>query len=347
LGEGVNARSGDYDDSTIITAYNDYNDDADGYISETGLVRIWGSSTGNSEKWGDTQESAQVPKNTTDVKKYTVKKGESIQSISDKFGVSMDAILWANDLSSRDDLSVGQVLKVPPISGVVHHVVSGDTISAIATKYDVDSSDIVSVNHLQDAWSITIGMDLMIPGAIKHTRVAVAPPVKPKPEKEVPSKSSLPPKKIDEKAPPPKAVPKPADVRNSKNTESSSTISSKTGLKDRYSVKYTGKWRGFAPGNCTWYVAQNKSVTWRGNANEWLRNARADGVPTGDTPVPGAIIQFGGKWYNRYYGHVGIVADVTDEHIIVKDMNYRGLYEVTIRKIPRDASSIAWYIYVD
>lgn len=112
-------------------------------------------------------------------------------------------------------------------------------------------------------------------------------------------------------------------------------------------MKYTGLSRGFAWGNCTWYVAQNKTVTWRGNANQWLRNAKAKGVPTGQKPVPGAIVQFTGRGYNRYYGHVGIVADVTADHIIVKDMNYRKINEVTIRKIPRNDQTIDGYIYID
>ena len=41
------------------------------------------------------------------------------------------------------------------------------------------------------------------------------------------------------------------------------TVDVATGLKSRYAVKYTGLSRGFAWGNCTWYVAQNKSVSWR------------------------------------------------------------------------------------
>ena len=125
------------------------------------------------------------------------------------------------------------------------------------------------------------------------------------------------------------------------------TTVDESGIKSQYTVAYTGKSRGFAPGNCTWYVAQNKTVTWRGNANRWMANARAAGVKTGQKPVPGAIVQFSGRGYNRYYGHVGIVADVTDDYIIVKDMNYRGLYEVTIRKVKKDDSTIDGYIYVD
>lgn len=44
---------------------------------------------------------------------------------------------------------------------------------------------------------------------------------------------------------------------------------------------------------------------------------------------------------------MGIVADVTDEYVIIKDMNYRSLNEVTIRKVPVDDDSIDGYIYVD
>ncbi len=88
-------------------------------------------------------------------------------------------------------------------------------------------------------------------------------------------------------------------------------------------------------------------MTWRGNAKDWMRNAKADGAKTGQTPIVGAIVQFSGAGYNRYYGHVGVVADIEDGYIIVKDMNYRGLYEVTIRKVPIDHPGIDGYIYVD
>ncbi len=78
-----------------------------------------------------------------------------------------------------------------------------------------------------------------------------------------------------------------------------------------------------------------------------MKNARAAGVKTGSTPVIGAIVQFSGAGYNKYYGHVGIVSGIEDGNIIVKDMNYRGLYEITIRKVAIDHPAIDGYIYVD
>ncbi len=248
--------------------------------------------------------------------------GDTIGKIASRYGVSTDTILWANDLSSTDTLSVGMTLRVPPVSGVMYKVVSGDTISEIATRYDVDADDIVRVNNLRNAASIRKGMDLMIPGAapkkvVKPTEIAKVPESK---------KINTPTKQIEVKGD--------DTPRND-------------GLKSRYAVKYTGLSRGFAWGNCTWYVAQHKSISWRGNANQWMKNAKAAGVKTGQTPVPGAVVQFSGRGYNRSYGHVGIVADVTDDYVIVKDMNYRSLNEVTIRKVSRDDATIDGYIYVD
>ncbi|NRH21016.1 LysM peptidoglycan-binding domain-containing protein [Candidatus Gracilibacteria bacterium] len=332
IGSGGSVRAGDYDESTIITAYSDLGESEDeGYISDTGLIRIGGGDPLDNSL--DSTSVSPIVSGTAknSVKKHIVKALESVQIISNKYGVSTDAILWANDLTMDDELKIGQILKIPPVSGVVHNVVSGDTISAIASKYKVDSADIVSVNMLRDAASIRIGMDLMIPGAMKRT-VSMAGNVQ-----------SLP-----VKAPISKVATQTRDSNDAKiSPKSVTTISSKTGLKDRYIVKYTGKSRGFVGGNCTWYVAQNKTVTWRGNANTWIRNAKAAGAKTGSTPVVGSIVQFSGEGYNRYYGHVGIVAGIEDGNIIVKDMNYRGLYEVTIRKVSINSSSIDGYIYVD
>lgn len=44
---------------------------------------------------------------------------------------------------------------------------------------------------------------------------------------------------------------------------------------------------------------------------------------------------------------MGIVVDVTDDYVILKDMNYRSINEVTIRKVPKDDSTIDGYIYID
>lgn len=324
LGSDYSAAA-DYDESTIITAYND-DEEMPAYVTENGFISTdFDVSSPIASREDVNDGGTNTIKKSASSEKYVVQSGDTIAKIAARYGVSTDTILWANDMEATDTLSVGMSLLVPPVSGVMHRVVAGDTISEIASRYDVDADDIVRVNNLRDAASIRKGMDLMIPGAAPK-KVAKQTEVGKVPE----------PKKT--------TTPKQTEVKNENTTPSSTVVN---GLKSRYTVKYTGLSRGFAWGNCTWYVAQHKTVTWRGNANQWMKNAKAAGIKTGQTPVPGAIIQFSGRGYNRYYGHVGIVADVTDDYVIVKDMNYRSLNEVTIRKIPRDDESIDGYIYVD
>ncbi|MCD5380758.1 CHAP domain-containing protein, partial [Candidatus Gracilibacteria bacterium] len=112
-----------------------------------------------------------------------------------------------------------------------------------------------------------------------------------------------------------------------------------------YSLRWRKPFSG-AYGNCTYYVASYKNVNWRGNANQWLYRARAKGHATGNYAKAGAIIVLGGRGYNTYYGHVGIVRSVEKNHLIISDMNYRAYNQVTVRKIARYGSHVKGYIYV-
>ncbi|MBP9811743.1 LysM peptidoglycan-binding domain-containing protein [Candidatus Gracilibacteria bacterium] len=321
IGSDYEVQAGDYDETTIITAYEGDEGMEGSYINKSGLIST------DFDVVTAVKKQDEVKKEETGgnerAKSYKVVAGDTLSSIAKRNGITQESLAWANDLDPSDVLSPGATLRIPPVSGVVHKVAKGDTISAISAKYHVDQDEIFKVNNMSSAATLKIGMKLMIPGAapVKSSNVA--------------STSSAPKTNV--------LKPVPTETPGTKPT----VVDSKTGLKSRYAVKYTGLSRGFAWGNCTWYVAQNKSVTWRGNANAWLKNAKAKGVATGQKPVPGSIVQFTGRGYNRYYGHVGIVADVTDEHIIVKDMNYRKINEVTIRKVPRDDPTIDGYIYID
>ena len=126
----------------------------------------------------------------------------------------------------------------------------------------------------------------------------------------------------------------------------------KSYIKQKVTTKwlYPLKWHkpySWAWGNCTWYVASYKNVDWRWNANQWLRNARKKWHVTWNYAVKWAIVVLWWRWYNRRYWHVAIVRDVKKDYLIVSDMNYRRLWQVTIRKIKRYWSHIKWYIYVN
>ncbi|KKW44719.1 MAG: Peptidase M23B, partial [Parcubacteria group bacterium GW2011_GWA2_56_7] len=65
---------------------------------------------------------------------HIVQEGETLGAIAERYGVSVSTLLWANNLSFRSLLKIGQGLAIPPVDGVIHTVRSGDTISAIARR---------------------------------------------------------------------------------------------------------------------------------------------------------------------------------------------------------------------
>ena len=99
-------------------------------------------------------------------KNYTVKSGDSIHSISNKFGLSnISTLIGINDIENVRLLYVGETLKVPSVDGLLYTVKSGDTLDSIAVAYTTSIEEILDVNDLESA-SLVVGEDLFIPGAV-------------------------------------------------------------------------------------------------------------------------------------------------------------------------------------
>ena len=95
---------------------------------------------------------------------YVVKSGDTLTGIATHFGISMMTIWWANQLTSKDDLHVGQKLIIPPVSGLVVTVKEGDTLESLAAQYNLAPDDIASLNELDDP-NLIIGQVLILPNA--------------------------------------------------------------------------------------------------------------------------------------------------------------------------------------
>ncbi len=103
--------------------------------------------------------SATLPEGT-----YTVKKGDSLYSIAQKFGTTVDALKKENDLTSNN-LSIGQVLKIPQVEdsdSLTYTVKSGDSLYSIARTYNTTVSEIRDLNNLTSDL-LSIGQELLIP----------------------------------------------------------------------------------------------------------------------------------------------------------------------------------------
>jgi murein DD-endopeptidase MepM/ murein hydrolase activator NlpD len=101
---------------------------------------------------------------------YTVQKGDTISSIAKRFGISEDTIRWANDLRT-DNITVGDTLKILPVTGIAHKVEPGDTVYSIAKKYSANPQTIVDFPFNEFAnpqvFSLVVGQIIIVPDGVK------------------------------------------------------------------------------------------------------------------------------------------------------------------------------------
>jgi murein DD-endopeptidase MepM/ murein hydrolase activator NlpD len=115
----------------------------------------------------------------SEVRTYAVQPGDTISTIAEKFGVSVDTIRWENNLESVKAIKVGQKLRILPVSGVLHKVTRGETIYSIAKKYQVDAQAIVNWPYNSfandETFGLAVGQELTVPDGIKPKEIPSVP----------------------------------------------------------------------------------------------------------------------------------------------------------------------------
>ncbi|PID52255.1 MAG: hypothetical protein CR972_03150 [Candidatus Moraniibacteriota bacterium] len=254
------------------------------------------------------REGASDPQNEGDVVLYTVRPGDTFSTIAQAHGITMSTLYWANEIDDVDDIKPGDTIFILPTSGLKHKVKSGETIDDIAKEYKVNKKEIIAYNNLLANGELKKGEEIIVPGAQKA---------------------------IPEPEPDPILAPRDYVATGSGSTNLGSSVVKNT-AKKRVSGNH------FPYGYCTYYVANKRKVTWRGNAGAWLYNAKSQGYKTGKKPKAGSIVV---TTEDARYGHVAYVESVGKDTITVSEMNYKGWGVVNTRTLSQNARVIRGYIY--
>ena len=110
---------------------------------------------------------------------YSIQKGDTLSTVAQKFGVSVDTIKWQNNIKS-DSLSIGDQLKIPPVTGIVHKVSEGETIYSIAKKYKTEPQKILNFPFNDfadlDTFALSVGQSLIVPDGVMPEAVRLIAP---------------------------------------------------------------------------------------------------------------------------------------------------------------------------
>jgi murein DD-endopeptidase MepM/ murein hydrolase activator NlpD len=178
----------------------------------------------------------------------TVVPGDTVASYSRRYGVSMGAIIRANNLASPNSLTVGQQIVIPgegrasaapapapaptrqahaapasvpaaPSYGGFHVAGPGDTLSKIARRYRVSVVDLARANKLSPHAQVKLGDRLAIPSSTSRQAQAAPPRTQPAAPQPTPQAAAPAPRQQVAQAEP-KHTPAPAEPRHSANLAS-------------------------------------------------------------------------------------------------------------------------------
>ena len=125
---------------------------------------------------------------------YTVKQGETLSELAERYGTSVQRLMELNNLRSAQDLWAGSRIQVPVTrtaaapkpkpavnkNATQHKVQSGETLSVIAQRYGVSMQNLIAINNISNPNQVEVGQTLKLRGTAKPVaKPATKPAAKP------------------------------------------------------------------------------------------------------------------------------------------------------------------------
>jgi murein DD-endopeptidase MepM/ murein hydrolase activator NlpD len=82
------------------------------------------------------------------IQEYTLSSSDTVWTIANYYGLSPEAIAFANSITDPYHLQVGRRIMIPPLEGALYTVLDGDTVESVAARFRVAPSVINDYNRL-------------------------------------------------------------------------------------------------------------------------------------------------------------------------------------------------------
>ncbi|MFV5440190.1 LysM peptidoglycan-binding domain-containing protein [Acinetobacter oleivorans] len=110
----------------------------------------------------DTKSSIKTVAAGKNTERYTVKSGESLNSIASRAGISVRELAEMNALKASANLQRGQNIVIPK-TVVEYKVKRGDTLIGLASKYGLETNFLAELNNLTPSTQLRIGDVIKVP----------------------------------------------------------------------------------------------------------------------------------------------------------------------------------------
>lgn len=103
-----------------------------------------------------------VTVNVADKKYYSVKKGDTLASISKKHSIALNDLMAMNNLKRSSRLSIGQNIALKKTEPRTYTAKEGDTLSSIATELNLSVDTLEDINQIDDSEDLIAGQKILL-----------------------------------------------------------------------------------------------------------------------------------------------------------------------------------------
>ena len=82
------------------------------------------------------------------IRQYTLSREDTLWSIANFYGLTAEAVAFANGITDPYHLEVGRQIMIPPAQGALYTVADGDTVASVAERFKVAPAVISDYNRL-------------------------------------------------------------------------------------------------------------------------------------------------------------------------------------------------------